>query len=247
MRVLILGGTTEASELARLLANDKRWQATLSLAGITSSPVAQPIPVRFGGFGGADGLAEYLRAQAIGALVDATHPFAAQMSRNAAEAARRTAVPLLAVVRPEWSPAPGDRWRVVPDMASAAAALGAARRVLLTVGQKDLAPFVAAPQYRYVVRSVERPAVLPAQAETIIARGPYAEADERRLLEERRIDILVTKNSGGSATRAKLDAARALGIGVVMVARPVLPDVVRRTTAREALDWLDAHAALRGE
>ncbi len=223
MNVLILGGTTEASALARALAGDRRFRATLSLAGRTRQPLPQPLPCRVGGFGGVEGLAAFLSEQQIGALIDATHPFAAQMSRHAAEAARLAGTPLLAVSRPAWQDEAGDRWLPVPDMDAAARALGrAARRVFLTVGQKDLAPFAAAPWHSYVVRSVDPPPpeTLPPQAEVITARGPFAEPDERRLLAERRIEVLVTKNSGGEATRPKLAAARALGLPVVMVARP---------------------------
>ena len=250
MNVLILGGTTEASALARLLAPDARFQATLSLAGRTRNPLPQPVPCRVGGFGGADGLAAYLRENRVGALIDATHPFASQMTRNAAEAARQVGTPLVAIVRPAWQAQPGDRWQIVPDMDSAARALGPApRRVFLTVGQKDLAPFVSKPQHRYLVRSVEPPAAPPPRAVVISARGPFEEDGERRLLQEHGIEVLVTKNAGGTATRAKLDAARALGIDVVMIARPGLPPGLDAVpTAAAAMVWLEAQAAvLRGE
>lgn len=252
MRVLVLGGTTEASALARMLAGDGRFEATLSLAGRTTRPVAQPIPCRRGGFGGAAGLAAYLEAAGIDCLVDATHPFAAGMTGNAAEAAGRIGVPLLVVRRPAWVAGPGDRWTEVAHMRAAAETLGRTRRrVLLTVGQGELAPFLAAPWHHYVVRAIERPApgLLPPGSEVITARGPFEEAGERALLAERAIDVLVTKNSGGSATEAKLAAARALGVEVVMVARPELPGGVRAVeTAEAAFAWLeDQHAGtLRG-
>lgn len=242
MNLLILGGTTEASALARALADDPRFRATLSLAGRTRHPLPQPLPSRVGGFGGIEGLAAYLAEHRIEALVDATHPFAAQMTRHAAEAARRTGTPLLVVSRPAWEPSPGDRWIDAPDMTAAAAALGPhPRRVLLTIGQKDLAPFAAAPWHRYVIRSVEPPPpeCLPPRAEVIAARGPFAEADERRLLATRRIEVLVTKNSGGEATHPKLAAARALGLPVVVVARPAQPPGIETVaTVAEALAWL---------
>lgn len=242
MNVLILGGTTESSALARALAGDGRFRATLSLAGRTRRPLPQPLPCRVGGFGGVEGLASYLAEHRVEALIDATHPFAAQMSRHAAQAARQTGTRLLAVVRPAWCPQPGDRWTAVPSMVAAAEALGrVGRRVLLTVGQQDLAPFAAAPWHSYVVRSVDPPSphTLPPGAEVITARGPFAEPDERRLLAERRVEVLVTKNSGGEATRPKLDAARALGLPVVMVARPDPPPGVERVaTAAQALAWL---------
>ncbi len=244
MKVLILGGTTEASALARMLAGDPRFDATLSLAGLTSDPVAQPIPCRTGGFGGADGLAAYLAANHVDALVDATHPFAAQMSRHAAA----QTILRLAILRPPWTPGPGDRWQAVADMTEAAAALGPTpRRVLLTIGQKDLQPF-SVRTHIYKVRSVEPPQRPPPGAEVIIARGPFDEAAERRLLEAHAIEVLVTKNSGGTATGAKLDAARALGLPVIMVARPPPPDGIDRVPdAAAAMRWLEAHATLRGE
>ena len=254
MDLLILGGTTEASALARVLAGDRRFRATLSLAGRTRHPATQPLPCRSGGFGGADGLARYLTEHRIGVMIDATHPFAAQMTRHAAEAARLTGKKLLVINRPAWQQAPGDRWTGMPDMAAAAAALGCdPRRVLLTVGQKDLAPFTAAPWHSYVVRSVEPPSPesLPPQVEVIAARGPFAEADEHRLLTTRRIEVLVTKNSGGEATRPKLAAARALELPVIMVARPVLPPGIETVaTAAEVMAWLARrHGAVasRGE
>lgn len=242
LKVLILGGTTEASALARALADDSRFDAVLSLAGRTRAPRTPPIPFRIGGFGGAEGLAAHLRREAIAALVDATHPFAAQMSRNAAGAAALAGVPLLAVCRPAWQPAAGDRWVPVADMAAAVAALGPApRRVFLTIGQKELAPFQAAPQHAYLIRSVDAPDLeaLPPLAEVITARGPFAEADERRLLRDKRIDVIVTKNSGGAATEAKLPAARALGLPVIMVERPARPDVETVASVEDALAWLE--------
>jgi len=241
LKILILGGTTEASALARALAGDARFEPVLSLAGRTKAPMTPPIPFRIGGFGGVEGLVQYLKAEHVDLLVDATHPFAAQMSRHAAEAARIAGVPLLVICRPAWRPVEGDHWIPVPDMVAAVAALGAApRRVFLTIGQKELAPFRAAPQHHYVIRSVDAPEPdsLPPKAEIITARGPFAEADERRLLSEKRIDVIVTKNSGGTATEAKLAAARALRIPVIMVDRPSRPDVETVETAEAALAWL---------
>ena len=242
LKLLILGGTTEASALARALAGDARYDAMLSLAGVTKAPQTPPIPWRIGGFGGVAGLVDYIKGEKIDALIDATHPFAAQMSMHAAAAARETGVRLLAVCRPSWRAVEGDNWTPVADMAAAVAVLGAApRRVFLTIGQKELAPFRAAPQHSYVIRSVDAPAPesLPPLAEIITARGPFAESDERRLLMENRIEVIVTKNSGGSATAAKLAAARALALPVVMVDRPARPDVETVGTAEEALAWLE--------
>lgn len=252
LKLLILGGTSEASALARLIAHDERFAPVLSLAGRTKAPATPPIPFRVGGFGGARGLADYLREHRIDVLVDATHPFADIIKRNAAEAARLSDVPLLAIRRPAWEPQAGDRWTPVADMEAAAAALGTKRkRVLLTIGQKELGPFKGAAQHAYVVRSVDAPdpGSLPAGAEVIIARGPFAVADEQQLLAARGIEVIVTKNSGGAATEAKLAAARALGIPVVIVERPAVPDVEAVTTAEDALIWLarihDTHSSAR--
>jgi precorrin-6A/cobalt-precorrin-6A reductase len=245
LTVLILGGSTEASELARALAGDARFAATLSLAGRTRAPLLPPIAVRMGGFGGVAGLADYLRGHGVGALVDATHPFAAVMSRNARLAAAETGTPVLRVDRPAWVAGPGDQWLARPDMAAAAAAIGAApRRVLLTIGQRDLAAFSEAPQHHYVIRSVDAPdpTCLPPSAEVIPARGPFAEAGELALLAAHRIGVIVTKNSGGSATQAKLVAARALGIPVIMVDRPAAEPGLGVPDAAGALDWLVSHA-----
>lgn len=250
MKLLILGGTTEATAIAAALAQDARFDATLSLAGRTSRPLPQALPTRTGGFGGIDGLAAYLRAQRIDALIDATHPFAAQMTAHAVAAARATGTALLIVLRPAWRPEPGDRWTMVADMAEAAAALGPEpRRVLLTVGQKDLLPFRAVPQHDYLIRSIEPPPaeVLPPRMRFLPARGPFTEAEETRLIEAEAVQVIVTKNSGGAATEAKLAVARRLGLPVVMVARPPAPDALTAPDAAAALDWIETrHAALRG-
>jgi precorrin-6A/cobalt-precorrin-6A reductase len=242
MRVLILGGTTEGSALARALAGDARFDCVLSYAGRTRTPRLPPVPCRIGGFGGVQGLATYLRDQKTDIIVDATHPFAARMTHNAIAAAAACGVKFLRIDRPPWQPQSGDRWLVVPNMQAAARALGQMpRRVLLTIGQKDLAPFAAAPWHHYLIRSVDPPAaeMLPAGAEIITATGPFDGEDERRLLAERRIEVLVTKNSGGTATQAKLSAARAAGCDVVMVERPPSPATVSVPDVAAALEWLD--------
>jgi precorrin-6A/cobalt-precorrin-6A reductase len=237
MRVLILGGTTEASAIARALAGDPRFAPVLSLAGRTRSPVPPPIPWRVGGFGGAEGLAAYIRQERIAALIDATHPFAARMKANAAQAN----VPRVAVLRPAWHAQSGDRWTEVPDMPGAFAALGPQpRRVFLAVGRLELAAF--GPPHTYLIRSIDPPAILPSNATAITARGPFTEAAELALLTQHRIEVLVTKNAGGDATAAKLTAARALGVPVVMVARPPPPEPPIVPDAAAALDWL-AHQA----
>lgn len=240
-KILILGGTTEARQLAGKLA--ARASVTLSLAGRTESPVAQGVPVRSGGFGGADGLADYLRKEHIDLLIDATHPYAARISANAAQAARMVGVPILALRRPGWEPVEDDRWTLVDTPSDAVQALGPApRRVFLALGRQEVAAFEAAPQHHYLIRSVdpvEPPLAVP-DAVYLLARGPFREAEERALLEKHRIDVIVSKNSGGEATYGKIAAARALGIEVVMIRRPDLPDVPSAETV-EALTVMVDH------
>jgi precorrin-6A/cobalt-precorrin-6A reductase len=244
LKILILGGSSEASALAALLAHDARFDATLSLAGRTTTPRLPEIPWRSGGFGGVAGLIRYITDNAVQALIVATHPFAVQMRQNAVAAMRVSQIPLLMIERPAWHAAAGDRWTEVADMTQAAAALGVPpRRVLLTIGRKDLAPFAAAPWHDYVIRSVDAPPpeLLPPRAKIITARGPFTQEADRQMLIEERIAVIVTKNSGGNATEAKLLAARKLGLPVVMVARPLWPDV----TGLDAGTAEDAAGALR--
>jgi precorrin-6A/cobalt-precorrin-6A reductase len=243
MRILILGGTAEARQLAERLAGRDDLSVTLSLAGRTANPAAQPVPVRTGGFGGATGLEEYLRHERVDALIDATHPYAAIVSANAAAAGRAADVPLLALRRPPWTPVPGDRWIEVADVAAAVAAIGMApRRVFVALGRKDLAAFVGAPQHHYVIRSVDPvdpPLSLP-DASYITARGPFAESDDRALMIDQGIEVVVAKNSGGAATYGKIAAARGLSLPVIMPRRPSpAPDVRSVATIEEALAWLD--------
>lgn len=248
MRILILGGTGEASALARLLAGRSDLSAVLSLAGRTTAPKPEPVPTRSGGFGGAEGLAHVLRAEKFDRLIDATHPFAARIADNAARAAALAGVPLLAIRRPAWSPAPNDHWTEVEGVPAAVAALGSEpRRVFLTVGRQEAGAFAAAPQHAYWARTVEPLGdLLPVPHLTAIeARGPFDADAEAALMRAAGIDILVSKNSGGAATYGKIAAARALAIPVIMVRRPVKPDVPSVTDAAGALRWLDAgvHAA----
>ncbi len=244
--MLILGGSTEATALARALAGRDDLDARLSLAGRTRAPAPQPLPTRVGGFGGAAGLAAHLRAEAIDLLVDATHPFAARMSANARLAASEVGVPLLRVGRPPWRAGADDRWEEVPDMAAAAVALGAApRRVFLTVGRLQLAAFAAAPQHHYLVRTIDPPRMghgLP-DAVVVAARPPFDLASEHRLMVKHRVDVLVTKNSGGEAAAPKLAAARALGLPVILVRRPMEADGTMGVD--EALAAIAAHASAR--
>ncbi|MCB9958099.1 MAG: cobalt-precorrin-6A reductase [Rhodospirillaceae bacterium] len=247
MRILILGGTGEGFALAERVAGSQHLSAVYSVAGRTRTPRLPPVECRSGGFGGTAGLAAYLRDHAIDLLVDATHPFAAQMSRHAVAAGERAGIPVLAVRRPAWQPGPGDAWTMVAEMADAPVAIGPhPARALLTIGQIDLAPFRAAPQHSYLIRSVETPPqeVLPPHHRLIRDRGPFTLDGERRLLADGRIEVLVTKNSGGAATAPKLAAARELGVQVIMVARPALPTATAEVgDADAAFDWLCAHHA----
>ncbi|MFE9448155.1 cobalt-precorrin-6A reductase [Streptomyces sp. NPDC006739] len=239
--VLVLGGTTEARRLAARLAALPGVRVTTSLAGRVSRPGALAGEVRIGGFGGADGLTAWLREHRVDALVDATHPFAESITANAARAAAATGVPTVVLRRPGWRPAPGDRWHTVPSPAAAAQALpGLGRRVLLTTGRLGLAAFAHLTGLHFVVRSVEPPEPpVPPDTEVILARGPFTVAGETGLLRDHRIDVLVTKDSGGEATSAKLTAARELGLPVVVVQRPPLPDGVTAVPdVRAALERL---------
>jgi precorrin-6A/cobalt-precorrin-6A reductase len=247
MRILILGGTTEARQLAQRLAGRTDLAVVLSLAGRTAAPAQQPVPVRVGGFGGAEGLANYLADRKIDALIDATHPYAAIISANAIIAVRRARVPLLTLCRPGWIAVAGDRWIEVGDVTGAVQTLGDTPRcVFLAFGRKEIEPFATAPQHHYLVRSVD-PVVPPLavpHAVYITGRGPFAEADERAMLEQHRIDIIVAKNSGGAATYGKIAAARALGLSVIMLRRPEMPDVEAVETVDGAVAWLDHALAL---
>ncbi len=249
MRVLILGGTADANRLAQALASDRRIEAILSYAGRTDSPTRPPIAWRVGGFGGIDGLTNYLRAERIARLVDATHPFAAQISAHAVEACAIAAVPLLALERPPWQRGPDDRWIEVDDLAAAATALGPARRrVFLGIGRQHLAVFAAHPQHAYLVRLVDpprEPLPLP-DAKVLVARGPFTRACDRAMLDNFRTEIIVAKNAGGGAASAKIEAARDLALPVVMVRRPLMPARPTVETAADVLRWL-GHATTPAE
>ncbi len=239
--ILILGGTTEASGLIRALAGEPWLALTLSLAGRTLRPTPTGVPTRVGGFDGAEGLVAWIAEHRIASVIDATHPFAARMSRNAAIACARTGVPLLAIRRPPWMPVEGDRWIEVDDMAAAAAAIGPdPRRVFLTIGRQELGAFAAAPQHDYVARTIEPigDALSVPRLTELSARGPFALADEIAFLRQNAIAVLVTKNSGGPATYAKIAAARELGLPVVIVRQPPTPDVPFVPDVEGAAAWL---------
>jgi len=240
IRVLVLGGTAEARQLATILADRPDVHAVTSLAGRVSAPALPPGEVRVGGFGGVDGLTAWLVEHRVDAVVDATHPFAAVISASAVAACGRVGVPLLVLRRPGWTERPGDDWRRVPSLAAAAQALPAlGERVLLTTGRQGLGAFAAADACWFLVRTVDPPGPpLPRYCEVLLDRGPFTLDGERALLAGRRIDVLVTKDSGGPLTAAKLDAARELRLPVVMVDRPVAVDAPTVETVAAALAWL---------
>jgi precorrin-6A/cobalt-precorrin-6A reductase len=244
MKVLILGGTAEASALARSLA-DCNADFILSLAGVTQSP-RQPAPFRTGGFGGVAGLRAYLAEAKITHVVDATHPFAVQMSAHAALACADRGVPLVQLSRPAWQAEAGDDWREVETVEAAAAAMGAApRRVFLSHG-KEITPFAAYPQHVYLIRTIDPPqglAALP-QRRLILARGPFDFADERDLLRNKKIDLIISKNSGGEATYAKIEAARALKIPVILIRRPAPQACAQAHSVADVRTWLESHGLI---
>lgn len=247
-KLLILGGTTEANRLAEAVAA-RGIPAIYSYAGRTASPKAPPLPHRVGGFGGPEGLAEFLRAEGISALVDATHPFAPTISRNALEAARAAGVPLLGHERAPWRPEPGEIWRDCADDSAAAEALaGPPRRVFLALGKSRLAAFAAQPQHEYLLRFVDPPESPPPfpRAEVVVGRGPFTLEGDRELLRSRRIEILVARNAGGEGAEAKLLAARELGIEILMIARPPALDRPSMADLAEVLEWIEAHVARLG-
>jgi precorrin-6A/cobalt-precorrin-6A reductase len=242
VRVLILGGTGEARALAAELAGRPGVAVMSSLAGRVSDPALPVGAVRIGGFGGVAGLVEYLAG--VDVLVDATHPFAATISAHAAQASAETGRPLLALRRPGWAPQPGDRWRRVPDIGAAAAAVAAAVPagcVFVTTGRRDLAAFAGDSGHDYLVRTVDPPSgPTPPRMTLLLDRGPYTVEGEAALMREHAVTVLVTKDSGGEMTRAKLVAARERGIPVVMVDRPPLQvGVPAVATVAEAMQWLD--------
>lgn len=238
--VLLLGGTTEASALARLLAAEG-IAATLSYAGRTGNPRPQPVPVRIGGFGNVAGLADYLRDNRVTHLVDATHPFAAAMSAHAVTAARLAGVAHIALTRPAWEPLPGDRWTHVAGIDAAVAALaGPPRRILLALGRMHVDAFAARPQHRYLLRFVDapnRPPALP-HHDLIVDRGPFTAEADSHLLQTHAIDLVVCKNAGGTGAEAKLIAARQLGLPVLMIDRPAVPDRAEVYRPEDVLAWL---------
>jgi precorrin-6A/cobalt-precorrin-6A reductase len=246
MRALILGGTSDANQLADAIAR-AGIDAIYSYAGRTQSPVAQSLPIRTGGFGGVAGLSEFIAREGITHVIDATHPFAAEMSRHAVEACAALNIPLIALERAPWTRSTGDRWIEVENIETAVDALPEARAgVFLAIGRQHLAPFAAKPQHAYTLRFVDPPeGALPLpETEVIVSRGPFTVEGDLDLMRSRNIAWVVARNSGGAGARAKIDAARELGLPVVMIARPVLPERRRVERVEDVLAWLDHEARL---
>lgn len=251
-RILILGGTTEARLLAENLVARDGADVLLSLAGRTKDPLPQNAPVRVGGFGGSAGLATFIKEDAIDLVVDATHPFATQISANAAAAALTSGTPIFALSRDAWQQVAGDQWHEVPDLMGALAALGPTpRRVFLAVGRKEAHRADLFPQHFYLVRSVDavEPPLQAPDFVSILERGPFDLHAEVRLLKQHLVDCIIAKNSGGDATYAKIEAARLLGIPVLMIARSMataVPSVGSIEAALEQIDHFVSMAEKRG-
>lgn len=245
MRALILGGIADASLLAAEIAR-AGIDAVYSYGGRTRAPADQPLPTRIGGFGGVSGLADYVRREGITHVIDATHPFAAEMSRNAVEACSETGTPLIALERAPWARAPGDNWIEVDDVSAAATALPEApARVFLAIGRQHIAPFVTKPQHAYTLRFVDPPeTTLPFAADVIVSRGPFTLDSELEMLRTRGIAWIVARNSGGDGARAKIDAARMLGLPVIMISRPRLPERLWVKSVPEVMQWLGHRSCL---
>lgn len=249
MRVLLLGGTSEASQMAKALSQ-AAVNSVFSYAGRTNAPVPQPLPTRIGGFGGVAGLVAYLRREAITHVIDATHPFAAGMSRNAFAACTQTDTPLIRLERPAWQAQSGDNWTHVPTLEAAATALpDADARVFLAIGKQQIGLFAAKPQHHYLLRLVdppERDLPLP-KTSVVLARGPFDVAQDLALLRHHDITHIVAKNAGGRGAEAKLTAARQLGLPVILVERPALPGQNIAADIGAVMTWLDHdQVALRG-
>ena len=240
MRILLLGGTTEAGLLAHAL-KDAGFDAVFSYAGRTDDPAPQPLPLRIGGFGGVDGLIAYLQAESITHVIDATHPFAAQMSWNAQKACAVLDLPLLALERAAWRPLKIDNWTPVADNVAALAALpDQPARVFLAIGKQGLDEFKTGIQHHYLLRLVDAPAEKPLpNCTVVIAKGPFSIDGDTALMQKHKITHVIAKNAGGKGASAKLAAARALGLPVIMIDRPALPDRERVESVDAVLAWLD--------
>lgn len=239
MRVLILGGTGDAAALAEKANQIPDLKVVSSLAGRTENPIAPIGSIRVGGFGGAAGLAHYLRENQIDRVIDATHPFAAQISWNAAEAAAETGIPHLMLIRPAWEKSAGDRWIEVADIESAVRIVEAqGQRVFLTIGRQQIAPFASLQNVWFLMRSIDPPTPPIPNGEVLLDRGPFTVEGERKLMIHYNIDLIVSKNSGGDATRAKIVAAQEMRIPIVMIDRPAMPTAMKVSSVDAALKWL---------
>ena len=235
--LLILGGTAQATLLAQAVV-DRGLRGTVSLAGRVARPKRTALPQRLGGFGGVAGLATYLRTHQITHVIDATHPFAARISQNAAHACDQAGVPLLSLTRPPWSPTAGDDWMHVPNIAGAVAALGqmqAPRRVMLAIGRMHVGDFAVNPQHFYLLRLVDPPEATPPfpHHRVIVSRGPFTVEGDMDVMRTHGIDLVVSKNSGGAGAYAKIAAARHLRLPVMMIDRPTPPDASRPPHAHD--------------
>ncbi len=240
-RLLILGGTGDGVELASQAINIPKLEVISSLAGRTITPKSLVGAVRIGGFGGEAGLVEYLQAEQIDLLIDATHPFATKISENAAGAARKVGIPWLMLIRPRWERLPQDNWIEVESVEAAVMAIPTgAKRIFVTIGRQQLAPFASLTDKWCLIRSIDPPdsVILLPPGEVLLDRGPFSLDQELQLLRDYRIDAIVSKNSGGDATYAKIIAARELGLPVVMVQRSIVPNGDVVTNVSGAIKWL---------
>jgi len=238
---LILGGTAEARSLAALALQELPLRITSSLAGVTSNPNLPEGAVRQGGFGGASGLADYLKSAAIDLVVDATHPFAANISQNARDACNTLGIPFITLERPAWQPSEKDTWLHAATAQEAANLIATNTCVLLTIGKRGLEPFIVRDDVKWLIRSIEPlDQKLPAHAKNLIARPPFTKTDEKSLFAQHAIDTLVTKNSGGEATAAKLQAAQDMGLQVIMIDRPAAAQPPDAEKVEQALKLMQA-------
>lgn len=246
-KILILGGTVEARQLADLLAGDKRFELVFSLAGRTSDPLTPSCTVRSGGFGGADGLADFIEDENVDILIDATHPFADRITQNAATAAAATGIDCLRLERKAWEPDAGDNWEIVDSIEEAARQLPKGARALVTVGRQEVEPFFTRLDIKVIARMIEPPEKKPlAPHKVLLNRPPFELQDERMLMRIEHITHLVTKNSGSSATAAKLQAARELNIPVIMISRPAAPRMPTAHSPEEMVQLVEKETAATG-
>ena len=241
-KILILGGTGDAVKLAAKLATIPEIEVISSLAGRTRKPAALVGQVRIGGFGGATGLANYLQENSIDILIDATHPCAGQITCNGAIASQLANILHLMLVRPQWEKVTGDNWIEVESVEAAVQAIPElVKRVFITSGRQQLEPFLQRSHIWYLMRSIDPPDIELPNSKVLLDRGPFNLEQERKLLQDYQIEAIVSKNSGGRATYAKIIAARELDIPVIMVQRPTRPEGEKVSDIEEAIAWLSSH------